>query len=363
MGRTLLILVLAAAIALVIWSLMRRRPRDDPSDDADEETAARRALDVTDEVPALAAPAAGAFTERDAFRKLHELAFGGTPVGRGVPPSHAPIVAAVSSVLGSDVVQARYAPRRPLLLPQIMRAVNDGDTSARELANLISQDPALAGNLLQFANSPLYRVNTQAVESVDRAVTMLGFDGIRSLIATALVQPVFRVTAVEFAGYPQTIWEHTFRSASAAEAHAAIVEDSDPFAAQLIALVMGLGAIIVFRATLDEYATRKQQPEATVIASLLDAHTARVARRIADDWELSGRVLAALEDQVPELGMNKPASLGRSLRFGRLVGALAQLQAQGLIDEAAVKSAIAEHGGAGAHFDRIWARQAQLRTQ
>ncbi len=363
MGRTLLILVLVAAIALVVWSLRRRRPADRyDADPVDASRAMRDALATTDEVPALAAPSSDGFGEREAFLRFHELALGGAKLEGPILADHAPVVAAVGKTLAGDVVDTRYAPRRPLLLPQIMRAVNDGDTSARELANLISQDPALAGNLLQFANSPLYRVNAQAVESVDRAVTMLGFDGIRSLIATALVQPVFRVTAAEFSGYPQAVWEHTFRSASAAEAHAAIIEDSDPFAAQLIALVMGLGAIIVFRATLDEYAARRLRPDAAVIASLLDAHTARVARRIADDWELSGRVLAALEDQVPDLGMNKPASLGRSLRFGRLVGALAQLHAQGVIDEAAVKSAIAGHGGAGAHFDRIWTRQTQLRT-
>lgn len=358
MARNILFLLIVAGIVLVIWSLVRKSRR---RADASSEAPTIDILGAEAQVPALAPPAGG-LTERDAFQKLHELALGASPTGTQVPAAHVPVVAAVAAALSGDIAQARYAPRRPMLLPQLLRAVNDAETSSREISNLIARDPALAGNLLQFANSPLYRLNAQPVESVDRAVTLLGFDGIRSLIATALVQPVFRVTAGDFAGYPQIIWEHTFRSASAAEAHAAIVENADPFAAQLIALVMGLAAIIVFRAALDEYAARDLRPDAGVIASLLDAHTASVARRIADDWELSGRVLAALEDQAPELGMTKPAALGRSLRFGRLVGALSLLHAHRLIDDDGVKSAMAGFGSAGSHFERIWARLVQLKA-
>ncbi len=128
-----------------------------------------------------------------------------------------------------------------------MQAVNDTDTSRRELAIMISKDPSLVGSLLKLANSQYYRMNSQAVESVDRAVAVIGTEGIRSLIAAALVQPVFRVSGGEFAQFPEVIWEHTFLAANAAETYAAVVVNADPFAAQLLALVNGLGAIVVFR--------------------------------------------------------------------------------------------------------------------
>ncbi|HEU4532383.1 MAG TPA: HDOD domain-containing protein [Steroidobacteraceae bacterium] len=358
MGRLLLFLILAAAIVWLIRSMTRARSRDVPS------TARHRPPiegSATEPPPAsLEGPQAGSFDNREVFRKLHQLALGGTAIAPQ-PPGHERVIRAVEETLRGDLSRLKHAPRRPLLLPQLLRAVNDSETSPRELSNLIARDPALTGSLLQFANSPLYRMNAQAVESVDRAVSVLGFDGIRSLIATALIQPVFRVPGGAFVGYPEAVWEHTFRSAAAAEAHAAIVENSDPFAAQLIALVMGLASLIVFRAVLDEYAIQGgPKPDAGVMAMLLDAHTAHVARKIADDWELSGRVLAALEDQVPELGMNKPASLGRSLRFGRLLGALSLLQVHGLIDEDAAKAEMKAAGASGPHVERIWARLGNL---
>jgi hypothetical protein len=196
------------------------------------------------------------------------------------------------------------------------------------------------------------------VESVDRAVAVIGTEGIRSLIAAALVQPVFRVSGGEFSQFPEVIWDHTFLAANAAETYAAVVVNSDPFAAQLLALVNGLGAIVVFRIALDQYAANPGfRPDAATIVSLLDAHTARAARAVAASWELSERILAALEDQLPESGLAAdPTPLGRALKFGRFIAALAVLRNRGLIDEETAKASLKAGGGSGAHFERIWDR-------
>ena len=171
-------------------------------------------------------------------------------------PAHAEIAAATRAALPAAVTEPRYTPRRPLLLPQLLRAVNDNDVSRRELAALIVRDPSLTGNLLKLANAPFYRISSAPVENIDRAIALIGTEGIRSLIATAVMQPVFRVAGGEFARFPEVTWEHTFRSGTAAAAHAAIVEHSDPFAAQLLTLLSGLASIIVFRVALDQYAAR-----------------------------------------------------------------------------------------------------------
>ncbi len=125
---------------------------------------------------------------------------------------HDEIIAAVGRALETAATEPKYAPRRPMLLPQLMKAVNDTDTSRRELSLMISKDPSLVGSLLKLANSPYYRGGAQPVESVDRAVAVIGTEGIRSLIAAALVQPVFRVSGGDFSQFPEVIWDHTFPS-------------------------------------------------------------------------------------------------------------------------------------------------------
>src|SRR6185295_12483832 len=230
---------------------------------------------------------------------------------------------------------------RPMLLPQLLRAVSDSDTSRRELSTMIAKDPALVGSLLKLANSQYYRASSQPVESVDRAVAVIGTEGIRSLIAAAVVQPVFQISGGTFAQFPEVVWEHTFLAANAAETYAAVVVNSDPFAAQLLALLNGLGAIVVFRMALDQYAARSLlKPDAATIIELLNLHSANVARSIAASWDLSGRILAALEDQVPTGMAHDPTPLGRSLRFGLFIGALAVLNGKNIVSDEAARAAL-----------------------
>ena len=248
------------------------------------------------------------------FAALHQLSLGSSAVGEAWPPTHAEVISATADVLQDAATEDRYTPRRPSLLPQLLRAMNDEEVSRRELVTIISRDPSLVGNLLKMANSPFYRVSAQAVESIDRAVVILGNDGIRSLIAAALAQPIFHIRGGDFPKFPEIAWEHTFRTASATVTHTAIVEKSDPFAAQLLGLVAGMAGIVVFRVALDQYDTRPLlKPHAGVIASLLDTQTAGVAKRIAASWGLSDRILAALDDQTTAVAADKHTALGRSL--------------------------------------------------
>jgi len=286
---------------------------------------------------------------------LYELAFG-TALEPHVSAEHVTVVTAVASVLQASATEPRYAPRRPLLLPEVVRAVNDSDTTRRELAQLIARDPALVGSLLKLANSPIYRRGPEPIESLERALAVLGTQGARSLVAAALMQPVFRQAGGDTALFPEIVWEHTQRSAAAAEVHATAVEASDPFTAQLVALLMGLGAIVVYRIALDQYAARKISPDATALSSLLEAQTAKVARQIAASWELSPRVLEALEQQQPEKVEQPASSLGRSLRFGVVVGALSVLRSRDRIDDDAGLATLAAAGGVGKRFERLWGR-------
>jgi HD-like signal output (HDOD) protein len=343
--RILLFAVVIGALAGLVLSFLRRTPKT-PADRSAEETGERRALRTPRSAHALGREATR--------RKLHELAFGAA-LAAHVPAEHVKVVSAVAGALHAVATDPKYAPRRPMLLPQLLRAVNDSDTTRRELAQLITRDPALVGSLLKLANSPLHRRGTKPIEGVERALAVLGTQGVRSLAAAALVQPVFRSMA-ESGPFPEVVWEYTYRAAAAAELHAAVVENAEPFAAQLLALVIGLAAIVVYRVALDVYAARRLTPDATALASLLDEHTAEVAHRIAGTWELSAPMLEALDDMRPERVTWPQSALGRSLRFGLTAGALSMLKTADRIDDDVGLVSLAAAGGEGSRFERLWER-------
>ncbi|MEA3182807.1 MAG: hypothetical protein QOI59_6330 [Gammaproteobacteria bacterium] len=308
------------------------------------------------EPPVLTASPIQILDRAEIFRLLAQLSLGVPELGEPLP-EHERIVAAALTTIGNAATQGKFAPRRPNLLPQLMRVVSDEDSSRRELVALIARDPSLVGSLLKMANSAYYRVTPRPVESIDRAVVMLGSDGLRSLIATALVQPIFEVSmAGAFPRFPQVVWEHALLSAHAAIPHAALVERVDQFAAELLCLVTGLAEIVLFRAAMEHYAnsSRRNQPAPIVMASLLASQSAIFAWHIGANWELSELMLAALEEQMVASDPTTP--LGRSLRFGRSAGALAVLRTNKVIDDATARLSLPDGGMSPAHLKCMWRR-------
>lgn len=366
------VVLVVAAIGVAVWLLSRRREQARPTsaESAGEWVFANPAeispapASITVGKPAIPEPEVPQtaqevvpLSSEEILAKLHQLSLGKAAVGESWTAPHDEVISATADVLQQAATEDRYTPRRPSLLPQLLRAVNDEDVSRRELVMIISKDPSLVGNLLKMANSPFYRVSTQAVESIDRAVVILGNDGIRSLIAAALAQPIFQIRGGDFPRFPEIAWEHTFRTASATVTHSAIVEKSDPFAAQLLGLVAGMAGIVVFRVALDQYDIRPElRPHPGVIASLLDMESAVVAKRIAASWGLSERINAALDDQTIAVAPDKRTALGRSLHFGRLASALAVLHTSKVLDDVTAQISMPVAGMPATEISRLWHR-------
>jgi putative nucleotidyltransferase with HDIG domain len=104
----------------------------------------------------------------------------------------------------------------PAACVRINEMVDDPEASADDISQVITQDPALTARLLRMANSPFYGL-TSSVETVARAVTVLGMRQVRDLaLATTAVRT--------FEGIPnklvsmQSFWEHSIYCALAARA-------------------------------------------------------------------------------------------------------------------------------------------------
>jgi HD-like signal output (HDOD) protein len=312
------------------------------------------------EPPVLEAAAVQVLDGAQAVRRLRELELGldvRAPDEEQRAPVDERIVAAALAAIGDPAAQRHYFPRRPNLLPELIRAINDEGASVRQLVAIVARDPALVGNLLKVANSSYYRVAPQPVETIERAIVMLGSEGLRSVMAAALMQPIFQNSGAGAAArFPELVWEHAVRSAHAAIPHAALVERTNPFAAELLCLVGGLAEIALFRAVLEHCAPSpgREGIDPMVIVSILDSHAARFAWHVGADWRLSQEMLAALEEQM---AAPEPATaLGRSLRFGRRAGALAVLHANSIINAESVRASLPPSGLSPAHLESMLKR-------
>ncbi len=95
----------------------------------------------------------------------------------------------------------------PEVFIKINEMVDDPSASAVDVGRVISQDPALTARLLKIANSPLYGFPAR-IDSISRAITIIGLRGIRDLVlATASVR-MFSRLASDFLDM-DNFWHHS----------------------------------------------------------------------------------------------------------------------------------------------------------
>jgi HD-like signal output (HDOD) protein len=264
---------------------------------------------------------------RNAIADTYKLAFGVARFDYQIMGEHAAVLERIAASIDESVHQREYFPRRPMLLPKLLQALNDDDSTRQDLVRLILEDPSLAGSVLQRANSAFYRLAPEPVESLDRAVLLLGTDGLRSLMAVAILQPVFRLPKGYFDKFAAITWEQAQRAAVAAETYAKSTNSGDPFVAQLLGLLSALARIVLFRLTVDMYRERPNLlPRAEVFIRAMQEHAPRAAKLIASTWELSDLSLRALEEQSEQTPPARMSPLGRAVYYAELCGTLAALQ-------------------------------------
>jgi len=253
--------------------------------------------------------------------------------------------------LGDLEVQAKYLPRRPSLLPRLMSAINNDANSMRDMAKIIADDGTLLVGLLKLANSSFYRLSgRKPIESLEKAVSLVGTDGLRSLVATALMHPVMTGTQGPFSSFAEATWEHGQYAAACAELHAARIEQVDAFSARLLVLLLGLASNTVFRIAREHCVTETDGVGPAALAKLLDDCVPSIALRIAESWQLPLELCTALA--APD-----SPGLARSVHFGRLAGALLILVNRGHMRELSAR-AIVLADDHRAEVDRLWSRLA-----
>lgn len=350
----LTIIVIAALAGLAVF-LLGMRSSTSTSDRPSAAPAPRGEAQALARSPAGEGPTFETEATASAFAECYKLAFGVPAFDYEISGQHAAILAKVNDNAAAAVHQREYFPRRPMLLPKLLQVLNDDDSTRRELVKLLLEDPALAGSALQRANSAAYRYSPEPVDTLDRAVVILGTDGLRSLLATAILQPVFRQPKGYFDNFATITWEHAQRTAAAAEACTRELGNADPFIAQVIGLLGPLARIVLFRLTMETYREYQDlQPRAEVFIRAMQLQGPNVAGFIASTWELSDPSIRALQEQTDKIPPASMSPLGQAIYFGELCGALALLAKRGGYSEDGAQALLMEQGLSRETARKIW---------
>jgi putative nucleotidyltransferase with HDIG domain len=103
----------------------------------------------------------------------------------------------------------------PEVAARIIETVNNPKSTPADLHRIISHDPALVSQILHRVNSSYYARNTK-IDSVERAIIMLGFHAVENLAISATVGQMFKPVKLGDDFTARDLWTHCVAVAAAA---------------------------------------------------------------------------------------------------------------------------------------------------
>ncbi|OQX31264.1 MAG: hypothetical protein B0D88_01105 [Candidatus Sedimenticola endophacoides] len=137
-------------------------------------------------------------------------------------------------------------PSLPEVYFQVDRVLQDPDFSLQELSEVIEREPAIAARLLRLANSALYGFSGH-IDTIQRAVTMIGSDEIRDLILSSAVLSAFKRMPVGAVSM-RSFWEHSIACGLAARNIAALTGAANMQRYYIYGLLHDIGRLVLFLA-------------------------------------------------------------------------------------------------------------------
>lgn len=147
--------------------------------------------------------------------------------------------------LSDRLLAIRDLPTFPTTALEVMRLASDSDSSAVELAKIISRDPPLATKILRVANSPYYGFQKK-ISTIEWAIVALGFETLRETILSLTLIDLFKGSIMKDFD-PRKFWKHAVDTASAARTIAREVKYRIPGEAYAAGLLHDVGTLVLYR--------------------------------------------------------------------------------------------------------------------
>lgn len=102
-------------------------------------------------------------------------------------------------------------PTIPVVATKVLQLIESQETTAEEMARVVSSDPAVAARVLKISNSSFYGCQRQ-VQTLSHAIMMLGYNTLKSVVIAASVKQVYKPYGLT----EKMLWEHSFGAGLAA---------------------------------------------------------------------------------------------------------------------------------------------------
>lgn len=188
-------------------------------------------------------------------------------------------------------------PSFPDVVVKVRAALDDPDTTADDLANIIGVDAVLASRVLVLANSTYHNPGGIKIESIGAAVGRIGFEKVRTAAISYAVEQLHSADGLEpLKDELRNTWSISLRLGALSEVIARHCTKLDGDSAFIAGLMNRIGVLYIFTKYHD-YTELVQDPDTR--QSLIDEWSAPIGQSIVQNWGFSEDVAETLNpDEV-----------------------------------------------------------------
>lgn len=201
----------------------------------------------------------------------------------------------------------------PHIVTRLVQLVNAEDSTLQDFEAVIRLDPALVARLLTLVNSSYFGL-TRKVDSISRAVALLGMKNLHNIAVTDAIQGMLRSHSGATAFSPQRLWLHSAASGICCKMIAERIFTLNGDDAYLCGILHDIGLIVEMQADLETFLQLIDEltPEN---ASIIDVEQrlfatdhAQIGHILAKEWRIPDPIAEAIRDHHTTEGAIAPNS-------------------------------------------------------
>ncbi len=156
-----------------------------------------------------------------------------------------------------NVLQADVLPTLPAVAARLLAIASKEETTMADIADLVSMDVALSAKILKVVNSAFYSF-PQAIGSINKAVSVLGTNAVRSLVLSFSLLSIRSRGAGDGFDY-DAFWNRSLAAGVSAKLIMSQLTKSDPEEIFIAAMMQNVGEMILARTFSELYQAIRDQ--------------------------------------------------------------------------------------------------------
>ena len=140
----------------------------------------------------------------------------------------------------------------PVIYSSVNELVDSPTSSASDLGKVISADQGFTSSLLKLVNSSFYGFPSR-IDTVSRAVTIIGFKQLRELVLATSVMSMFKNIGKDISLNMEEFWKHSIGCGLASRILAIYSGQKNPESYFVAGLLHDIGRMVLLDKYMDEY--------------------------------------------------------------------------------------------------------------